>query len=387
MQYVELESTVTIASHSLRIKYQPCEDTMMIDISTIQGLELIQNLQNVKSKECLFGFLNCTTTPMGSRALRSNILQPSTSKDVTILPRYDAVEELSTNEVMFFQIRKALKDFRDEEKLLTKLVVIPKEPSLYESEQAINNILRIKNFVDAVSPLFEALTPARGILLTKVRELCRPAITTHILGLISQTINEDVSYVDKPLDLRNQRTYAVKAGVNGLLDVARKTHNEATDGLHSYVEELNGRLNLAGELKFDDNRRYYLRFLATDLTESGASEEFINCIQAKEHIECQTLKLVQYNQRITDSVNEVVMQSDNIIQQLLASIRVHVPDLFKICESVALIDMLVSFAHLVTTHDYVRPEFTDALALKSARHPILEAVGLDRQHSLFGIDC
>lgn len=79
----------------------------MIDLSTIQYLELIQNLHNSRSKECLFGLMNETLTPMGSRLLRSSILQPSTQAEV-LTQRYDAVEEISNREDMFFQIRQGL---------------------------------------------------------------------------------------------------------------------------------------------------------------------------------------------------------------------------------------------------------------------------------------
>ena len=78
---------------------------MMIDLSTIHALELIQNLQHAESKDCLFGLLNQTLTPMGSRLLRSNILQPLTEMDV-LKGRYDAVEELTTKEDVFFTIRQ-----------------------------------------------------------------------------------------------------------------------------------------------------------------------------------------------------------------------------------------------------------------------------------------
>lgn len=78
---------------------------MMIDLPTIHSLELIQNLENAKSKDCLFGLLNQTLTPMGSRLLRSNILQPSTETDI-IKKRYDALEELATKEDMFFATRQ-----------------------------------------------------------------------------------------------------------------------------------------------------------------------------------------------------------------------------------------------------------------------------------------
>lgn len=77
----------------------------MIDLATIVSLELIQNLQNAKSKDCLFGILNETLTPMGARLLRSNILQPSTEIS-KLNTRYDAVEELSSNEGMFFAVRQ-----------------------------------------------------------------------------------------------------------------------------------------------------------------------------------------------------------------------------------------------------------------------------------------
>jgi DNA mismatch repair protein MSH4 len=78
---------------------------MMIDLSTIQSLELIQNIQNAKSKDCLFGLMNETLTPMGARLLRSNILQPSTLKSVLAL-RYDALDELTLKEDMFFATRQ-----------------------------------------------------------------------------------------------------------------------------------------------------------------------------------------------------------------------------------------------------------------------------------------
>lgn len=80
---------------------------MLIDLSTIVSLELIQNLQNSKSRDCLFGVLNETLTPMGSRLLRSNVLQPSTEQ-AKLLARYDAVEELSTKEELFYSARQGL---------------------------------------------------------------------------------------------------------------------------------------------------------------------------------------------------------------------------------------------------------------------------------------
>lgn len=78
----------------------------MVDASTIHSLELLHNIQNPKSKDSLFGILNETFTPMGSRLLRSTILQPSTQIESVLIPRYEAVQELAMKEDLFFEVRK-----------------------------------------------------------------------------------------------------------------------------------------------------------------------------------------------------------------------------------------------------------------------------------------
>ena len=105
LQYIELGLSVSFPFHSLRVKFEPSQDSMMIDRQTCRSLELIQNLQRPNSKDCLYGLLNQTQTPMGGRLLRINVLQPSTDA-TTLNHRYDAVEELSTKEQLFFAVRE-----------------------------------------------------------------------------------------------------------------------------------------------------------------------------------------------------------------------------------------------------------------------------------------
>lgn len=105
--------------------------------------------------------------------------------------------------------------------------------------------------------------------------------------------------------------------------------------------------------------------------------DLINIVERGAYMECQTLGLVQLNNRITDSHNETVMLSDKLVRGLLDAIRKHAADLFRACEGIALLDMLAAFGQSITSRDYVRPEFGDTLALKGARHPIVEMVILD----------
>ncbi|KAK7397738.1 MutS protein msh4 [Neonectria punicea] len=372
MKFIHHHFSINFVPHSLRIRYRPSEDTMMIDISAIQSLEIMQNLRNSKSKECLFGLLNHTSTPMGSRMLRSNILQPPTREEAFINPRYDALEELTTNEEMFCEIRKALKLFHDVEKLLTKLIIVPSSGDVQQVEEQINQVLMVKGFLEAIPELYAALEPATSALLVKIRDLCRPEIRRRTLDTIRKTIEADVTYMKSPLDMRNQRTFAVKAGISGMLDVARQTYKELTEEIHKHIDELNEAHGLDANLRFDNGRKYWLRLRAADFEDRPLPDVLIHAVRKKDKIECQTLNLVKLNLRLSDTSNEVVIRSDAVIQALVKELRHEAPHLFRVCESVALVDMISSFGQLATTRDYVRPDISGTLALKAARHPVLD---------------
>lgn len=158
------------------------------------------------------------------------------------------------------------------------------------AEQAINNVLMLKNFLHAIPALFESLAPARCDLLTRIRGLCRPEITNSVVELICGTINEDAIYAKKPLDLQNQRTHAVKVRfgpgqtqallttqLEGRCEWVPRRGSEDQQGghdLHQHIQELNckrvkslnlsvntltdakAELGLAADLRYDNARKY-----------------------------------------------------------------------------------------------------------------------------------
>ncbi|KAF2759205.1 hypothetical protein EJ05DRAFT_510051 [Pseudovirgaria hyperparasitica] len=373
LKFLELGLSKTFAFHSLRLKYEPSEGSMMIDMATVTSLELIQNIDKAKSKHCLFGLLNETLTPMGQRLLRSNILQPLTDRE-TLTIRYDALEELTTKEDMFFGIRAALQSFLDVDKILTALIVIPTRPSLHHMEQSINNIIMLKQFVNAVNPVYEALASARSSMLLHICELCAPLNLDPLIQLIDTVINEDTTYSKQPLELRNQRTYAVRSGINGLLDVARQTYKEANDDAYDHAAQLAEEYQIQLELKFENLRQFHIKIPTSELEDRVLPPVFINVYRRKQMIECQTLDLVKRNQKIAESHQEVLLMSDKAIQDLIEELRGHMSILFKICEGISMLDMVSSLAHIAITQQYVRPQLTDTLAIKSGRHPILEKI-------------
>ena len=135
--------------------------------------------------------------------------------------------------------------------------------------------------------------------------------------------------------------------------------------------------NINLDLKFDPARQYYFRVSASEFEERPVPDVLINIFRKKNIIECQTLPLMKMNQKIKDAHNEVISMSDKSVQELIDAVRSQINPLFKISESLALLDMLSGMAQLVTTQDYVQPDLTTStLALKSSRHPILDKLFL-----------
>ncbi|KAF2405477.1 hypothetical protein EJ06DRAFT_502734 [Trichodelitschia bisporula] len=371
MKFVEFQLGKTFPFRSLRVAYEPAEGSMVIDMPTVHSLELIQNLENQKSKQCLYGLLDETLTPMGSRFLRSCILQPSIDPDV-IAKRYDAVEELTTKEDMFFATRQALKSTCDAEKVLTGFIMIHANPSTIHTEQTINRLIIVKQFAASMRPVFEALAGAQSALLRSIQKNCNPRCLEPIYEIIGQAINEDTAFAKSPLEMRNQRIYAVKSGVNGLLDVARQTYKESSEDAYRHLEDLSNQHSLPLDLKYDNARQFYIRISANDVGDQPLPLTFINVFRKKGMIECQTLSLLKMNQKISDAIVEIIAMSAKVAHETTQAVQQQVSLLFRCCDSIAMLDMLAAFAQLATSQGYVRPVLTDTLAIQAGRHPIRE---------------
>ncbi|OMP81393.1 MutS protein-like protein 4 [Diplodia seriata] len=241
-------------------------------------------------------------------------------------------------------------------------------------EQAINHVIMLKQFVISIRPIYEALTGARSAMLCEIQAFCHPDLIDPVQGLIDSVINEDTVFAKRPLDLRNQHTYAVKAGVSGLLDVARQAYREATEDVYQLINELGESHGLSLTIKFDPARQFYIQLSAADLEDRVLPPVFTNVHKKRGTIECQTIDLMKRNQKIVDAHNEVVCLSNRSIQDLIVEIRGYVATLYRVGESIAMLDMISAFAHLVTSQEYTRPALTSTLAIKAGRHPIRESM-------------
>ena len=82
---------------------------LILDATTLKNLEIVRSLRDGSKKDTLFGILDCTRTPMGSRLLKRRLENPLLDV-AAINRRLDAVEELVKNFTLRRNLRDTLKD-------------------------------------------------------------------------------------------------------------------------------------------------------------------------------------------------------------------------------------------------------------------------------------
>ncbi|XP_054304676.1 mutS protein homolog 4 isoform X2 [Pongo pygmaeus] len=354
LKYVEFIQNSVYAPKSLKICFQGSEQTAMIDSSSAQNLELLINNQDCRNNHTLFGVLNYTKTPGGSRRLRSNILEPLVDIE-TINMRLDCVQELLQDEELFFGLQSVISRFLDTEQLLSVLVQIPKQDTI-----------AMKN---CNTPLLRAycgsLEDKRfGIILEKIKTV----------------INDDARYMKGCLNMRTQKCYAVRSNINEFLDIARRTYTEIVDDIAGMISQLGEKYSLPLRTSFSSARGFFIQ-MTTDciaLPSDQLPSEFIKISKVKNSYSFTSADLIKMNERCQESLREIYHMTYMIVCKLLSEIYEHIHCLYKLSDTVSMLDMLLSFAHACTLSDYVRPEFTDTLAIKQGWHPILEKISAEK---------
>eukprot|EP00842_Homolaphlyctis_polyrhiza_P006699 jgi/Hompol1/702/HPOL_000441-RA len=374
LKFIEASQNLVFTNHSLKFQYRAIEGVMMIDPITVRNLELVYNLNDRKSQYSLYGTINRTHTSMGARLLRTSIQQPLIDQP-TLETRLDAVEELVSKKEILAEAQAALTNSLDVDHLISSIIQIRTKQSLKRTEQSINNIIVLKHVLKQAQCIAGSLEPCESQLLhTVYTVLTRPEIK-KLLELIGRVINDDVVFQKTAMGIRNQRCFAVRSGYHGLLDVARQTYSEATNDVYDLVSAYSEMYGISIKLIFSPSTGFQMTAYQDAMNgHTALPAEFINATKKHKKLTFTSLKLMSQNDRIKESLTEVYLMSDKIIADLTSSVREYLGLLYSISESFALVDMIASFAQYAIEYDAVRPEFTNTLAIKNGRHPILQSI-------------
>ena len=162
--------------HLQECKIIKSSEYLEFDSNTERNLELVETLRNRERQYSLLWLLDKCKTAMGSRYLKSSILNPLTSKE-EIERRYDIVSKLSTEFILRDDLIKCLEEVYDLERLVGRIT--------YGNLNA-KDLLQLKSSVKELPRIKEILTELKFDKKIDTFE--------EIYSLLDRTILEDAQF-------------------------------------------------------------------------------------------------------------------------------------------------------------------------------------------------
>ncbi|KAM3364807.1 hypothetical protein ACQJBY_014893 [Aegilops geniculata] len=305
IKWIESEKGVIITNHSLSVTFNGSFDHMNIDSTSVQTLEIIDPLHTElwgtsNKKKSLFQMLKTTKTTGGSRLLRANLLQPL--KDIqTINTRLDCLDELVSNEELFFGLTQGLRKFpKESDKVLCHFCFKPKKvtdevlkpANGRKSQLLISDIIVLKTALDAIPFLSKVLKGANSFLLRNIYQtICENPKYGSMRKRIGEVIDEDVIHSRAPFVACTQQCFAIKPGIDGLLDVARRSFCDTSEAIHNLATKYREEFTLPN-LKIPYNNRlgFYFIIPQRDITEK-LPNKFIQVVRHGKNVRCSSFEL------------------------------------------------------------------------------------------------
>ncbi|XP_008238446.1 PREDICTED: DNA mismatch repair protein MSH4 [Prunus mume] len=397
IKWIEAEKGIIITNHSLLVTFNGSFAHMNIDATSVQNLEIIEPLHSTlwgtsNKKRSLLNMLKTTKTVGGSRLLRANLLQPL--KDIeTINARLDCLDELMSNEQLFFGLAQVLSKFpKESDRVLCHFCFKPRKITnkvmgvdyARKSQVLVSSIILLKTALDALPLLSKVLKDAKCFLLANVyKSVCENEKYAAIRRRIGEVIDEDVLHARVPFVARTQQCFAVKAGIDGLLDIARRSFCDTSEAIHNLANKYREDFKLPNlKIPFNNRKGFYFSIPHKDI-QGKLPSQFIQVLKHGNNLHCSTLELASLNVRNKSAAAECYIRTEVCLEELVDAIREDVSALTLLAEVLCLLDMIInSFAHAISTKPvdrYTRPEFTDngPMAIDAGRHPILETIHND----------
>ncbi|XP_075217932.1 mutS protein homolog 4-like [Lycorma delicatula] len=382
IKYIEFSQTVLFSKRSIKVEYQGAEDIMTIDMESAKQLELVLCNSGGGYEQSLLGILNHCSTVSGRRCLRANILQPPYNHQVTEM-RLNCVTELVEDPNLLASLKRELVKFEDVEQLLWLCLQLPNlNVTDKPNEVQMNFILLLKATLVALPNLVDCLKDAKVSYFHDCLVVLRDSRYSNILEIVHKSINEDARVVKGFMASQHQRCFAIKPEVNGLLDVARSTYSNLIEETRNKVIELSKEYNLPLKLSSSNSKGMHIQLSLMQNRSFSVKDLPPLFIQvnrvSKNLITCTTEDILILNQRMKHALREIQLMSNVIVGEILHKVREHIGCLYKLCEIIAELDILLSFALVSSSTDFVRPTFGHKMKLIASRHPILDVINRSR---------
>jgi len=339
-------------SHITKINYLHKNDYLEMDIHSIRNLELVETLRLKERTYSLVWLLDKCKTAMGSRKLKSWMLNPLKNKD-KINERYDKIEKLNNEFIIKDELKNLLYEVYDIERLSGKVI---------NGSLNARDLLQLKNSIKVIPMIKEKITTLGFDYSLDTHE--------ELFKLL------DASIVDEP-PISIKEGYMIKNGFNSELDELRNIRSGGKDFVAAFeakVKEETGIKSL--KVGFNKVFGYFIEIpngsknLVKDEYHWERRQTLTNCERyISPELKEKESMILNAEENIIDLEYKIFCDIKNIVKQ-------EVPHLNAAADVLGELDALVSLSVCSEEYNLVRPNITDEhiIDIKNGRHPVVEVV-------------
>ena len=328
------------------------DNYVWMDRFTVRNLELYHS--TAYNAVTLLDIIDKTISPMGGRLLKRWLALPLKNIEEIRL-RHDLVkyiiEQDNFREVCEYQIQQ----ISDLERLVSKVATGKVSP---------REMVLTKNSLKAILPIKEACLNSKN---TSVNAIGRQFTDcTAVIEKINFTLFDDA-----PVNIAKGK--AIADNVSEELDDLRAISNSGKEYLDSMLARETERTGIPSlKIAFNNVFGYYIEVRNTH--RDKVPEEWIRkqtLVNAERYI---TEELKEYETKILGAEEKIQELEQRLFAELVQFVIDFVNPIQQNAQNIARVDVLLSFAKLAISNNYVRPIVDDStdVEIKNGRHPVIE---------------
>ena len=337
----------------VRVRRARAGGTMHLDGPTIANLELVEGLGG--GGRGVLGLIDRTRTPVGTRTLRTWLLNPLLDRE-ELAKRQEAVDELLSRSDLRANLAAALGRIRDLERLTARTAQARATP---------RDLGAIRDSLPLVTVLQQALVGCESVLLSTLRDRLtdEPELAQQLA---------DALVPDLPATATDGGI--IGDGYDDRLDGLRHAIRDAQGWIAALEQEERVATGIRN-LKVGFNRvfGYYLEISNGNRLPVPESYHRKQTLAGAERYITPELK--EKESVVLNGEQAIHSREREVFELLCHEVSRRAASLLATAEAIGALDALTSLAMAALEHGWVRPTITDGIGIHIAdgRHPLVEA--------------
>ncbi len=338
-------------SHVHNVRVQRNDQLIDLPQTTRRNLELVLTLRGEDSPT-LFSLLDTCMTGMGSRLLKSWLLEPARDR-APAQQRLDALTALRGGP--WPRLREQLKGCSDVERITARIALRQVRP---------RELVALQQTLQKTEHLAPVLQGQAGLLAQVAQQLLPPAGCAELLARAilpePAALVRDGGVINHGLDAELDELRAIQTNCDGFL-LELETRERARTGI----------TNL--RVQFNKVHGFYIEITSSNL--DRVPEDYRRRQTLKNAERFITPELKAFEDKALSAQERALAREKWLYEQLLDQLAPHIPALTRTARALATLDVLCTLTERSLTLEWCAPTFANepCIEISQGRHPVVQA--------------